>query len=233
MFVDRGNHLCGWKGSGGGQVFSPKAMLSKEKRPVPANRKIQVCLDRAIETGSVPGVPEDDVDSPLLRAPCEVDPHLQAELPGGEIAEPAAGVPHGLRILEGLESVRRLPERYRIRSSFQTPLWPPKTPQLPFSVAKPPTAVRLGGIIRPSPAGTSSGVGSPSLRWEKTSPPAAPYPSAGSVMGARIGTNPVRLLITRLMSNAPSLGSVNISLKEVSAAAEVVERMRIAAARKT
>jgi len=44
------------------------------------------------------------------------------------------------------------------------------------------------------------------------------------VTGARIGTNPVRVLMNRLMSKAPSAGSVNISLKEVSAAAEVVGR---------
>jgi len=61
--------------------------------------------------------------------------------------------------------------------------------------------------MRPSPAGAGSGDGSPSFRWKKTSPPAIPYPTAGSVTGARIGTNPVRVLMNRLMSKArPRVG---------------------------
>jgi hypothetical protein len=56
------------------------------------------------------------------------------------------------------------------------------TPHVPFSVPSPPTIVMSG---RPNPARVA-----PSGWLMNTNAPAAPYPTAGSVMGLTIGRNP-------------------------------------------
>jgi hypothetical protein len=42
--------------------------------------------------------------------------------------------------------------------------------------------------------------------WKRTSPSAAPYPTAGSVIGTGTGRTPVRMASQPLTSNAPSWG---------------------------
>src|SRR6476620_8889711 len=72
----------------------------------------------------------------------------------------------------------------------------PNTPHDPFDVPMPPTNVMLG---RPRPA-----LASPNDLLRNISPPAAPYPTAGSVMGTAMGRNPYLVSRNLLMSGQPS-----------------------------
>src|SRR5512138_3365690 len=95
-------------------------------------------------------------------------------------------------------------------------MWPPPAPQLPLLVANAIAAERLGGVNPPPPEPG----GGPSLRgWKNTRPPAAPYPTAGSVIGTTSGTNPERLASQALASKAPSVGSTRASPQPPRAAA--------------